>query len=167
MNDLGKVHPELLVRTCRAWLLERPDRRPLVEHALRSAVKRGEPGALEILGFGTRAVVAVEDVSFRPTRVPIGGKVTVQFTVVNTGRAQQELLLDLAVHFVKARGASKKVFKVDRVRLAPGATVSLEKSISLAVHTTRVPRPGRHAVDVLVNGEAIPVGSFEVTKPMR
>ena len=34
--------------------------------------------------------------------------------------------------------------------------------VSLAVHTTRRPRPGTHAVEVVVNGAATPIGSFEV-----
>ena len=42
LNDLGKVRPELLTRTCATWLEDAsPERRALVEHALRSAVKRG------------------------------------------------------------------------------------------------------------------------------
>ena len=62
LNDLGKVQPELLVRTCAAWLKgASPERRALVEHALRSAVKRGEAGALALLGFGKQAAVSVED----------------------------------------------------------------------------------------------------------
>ena len=162
MNDLGKVHPELLVQTCAAWLDGHPERRPLVEHALRSAVKRGEPGALALLGFGSSADVAVEDVRFRPRRVAIGGKVAVSFALVNSSAVRQELLVDLAVHFVKARGASRKVFKIDRVVLDAGERVALAKSISLAVHTTRKPRPGRHGVEVLVNGAAITLGSFVV-----
>jgi hypothetical protein len=40
--------------------------------------------------------------------------------------------------------------------------VDLKTTFSMAVHTTRVPRPGRHQVDVLLNGEARRVGSFEV-----
>ena len=162
LNDLGKVHPALLVETCEAWLEGHPERRPLVEHALRSAVKRGEQGALALLGFGSSATVAVEDVRFRPRRVAIGGKVAISFALVSTSEVRQELLVDLAVHFVKARGASKKVFKIERVSLAPGERVVLAKSISLAVHTTRKPRPGRHRVDVMVNGVAIPAGWFDV-----
>jgi hypothetical protein len=34
--------------------------------------------------------------------------------------------------------------------------------VSLAVHTTRVPRPGVHPVDVVVNGIAHRIGSFQV-----
>ena len=79
-------------------------------------------------------------------------------------RDPQDLLVDLAVHFVKARGnSSKKVFKVKRVLLQPRGKVEMRTAISLAVHTTRKPQPGKHAVDVLVNGQAFSVGSFDVT----
>ena len=168
LNDLGKVHPDLLVKTCAAWLRDAtPERRALVEHALRSAVKRGETGALQLLGYGKPAAVALEDVVFDPRRVAIGGRVTVRFALRSRARQEQDVLVDLAVHFVKARGAAAKVFKVARVRLAPRARAELEATISLAVHTTRKPRPGVHAVDVIVNGHALRAGSFVVVPSRR
>ena len=51
-------------------------RRALVEHALRSAVKRGDAHALRLLGYGAKTKVSIEDVRFDPPRVPIGGRVT-------------------------------------------------------------------------------------------
>ena len=164
LNDLGKVHPELLVRTCAAWLEgASPDRRTLVEHALRSAIKRGEPGALRLLGYGQEPSVALERVRFEPRRVPIGGQVSVGFALRSRARASQHLLVDLAVHFVKASGkTSPKVFKLQRVVLPPGGRVELVVRISLAIHTTRKPCPGQHQVDVLVNGHALPAGAFAV-----
>jgi hypothetical protein len=71
------------------------------------------------------------------------------------------------VHFVKVRGTGAAVFKVARLTLAPRARASLRTTFSLAVHTTRVPRPGRHAVEVLVNGRPHPAGSFQVTRERR
>jgi 3-methyladenine DNA glycosylase AlkC len=164
LNDLGKVHPELLVETCAAWLKDAStERRALVEHALRSAIKRGEAGALALLGFGAHPSVAIEDVRFQPRRVAIGGQVAVSFTLRSTARAAQRLLIDLRVHFVKANGdGSPKVFKLERVELPARGRVELTTRVSLAVHTTRKPRPGKHAVDVLVNGQAIRVGAFDV-----
>jgi hypothetical protein len=164
LNDLGKVHPKLLTQICAAWLEgASSERRALVEHALRSAVKRGDPAALRLLGFGKKPAVALENVRFEPKRVAIGGRVAVRFTLAATGSRAQSLLVDLAVHFVKANGKpSPKVFKLRRVELPPRGRVELDKTISLAVHTTRQPHPGRHAVDVLVNGVALPAGSFEV-----
>lgn len=164
LNDLGKVHPKLLVETCGAWLDDASaDRRTLVEHALRSAIKRGEAGALRLLGFGQKPAVALEQVRFDPPRVAIGGRVAVRFALRSKAPRSQNLLVDLAVHFVKTNGSSPKVFKVKRIVLEPRGRVNLQTTVSLAVHTTRNPRPGRHAVDVLVNGVAFPVGSFDVT----
>ena len=164
LNDLGKVHPALLARTCTAWLDgATADRRALVEHALRSAVKRGDASALRLLGYGRKAAVTIDGVRITPARVTIGETIAVRFAVMSTARSKQELLIDLGVHFVKATGkTARKVFKVKRVILAAGASVELSKSISLAVHTTRKPQPGRHVVDVIVNGETTRVGHFTV-----
>lgn len=166
LNDLGKVHPALLIRTCAVWLEAASDeRRALVEHALRSAVKRGEPDALRVLGFGGKPRASIEHVRIAPARVPIGGRVYVALTLRSTSTDTQDLLVDLAVHFVKAAGrTAPKVFKVKRVRLAPRGEVELKTSVSLAVHTTRTPRVGCHPVDVIVNGEATRIGAFEVVR---
>ena len=164
LNDLGKLRPDLLAATAAAWLEGAPpERRVLVEHALRSAVKRGNPDALRLLGYGGKAAVSVERVRFTPARAPIGGRVSMSFTLCSRSHRPQPLLVDVAVHFVKARGTSAKVFKIGRLELPPRGTVDLRTTFSLAVHTTRVPQPGRHAVDVLVNGVARRAGSFQVT----
>lgn len=164
LNDLGKVHPELLTRTAGRWLVDAsPERRALVEHGLRSAVKRADRDALRLLGYGDPAAIEVDGVRFEPARVRIGERVDVRLTVKSSARMRQDLLVDLVVHFVKANGrASPKVFKLGRLALEPGAAAELAKSVSLAVHTTRRPYPGEHRVEVLVNGETRPLGAFEV-----
>jgi 3-methyladenine DNA glycosylase AlkC len=165
LNDLGKVRPELLIRTAGAWLEDAsPERRMLVEHALRSAVKRGDPKALRLLGYGQAPRISLEAVTFTPRRVRIGARVTMTFRLKSTAGRQQHLLVDVAVHFVRARGVgAPKVFKLGRIAVGPRERVVLKTSFSLAVHTTRVPRPGRHAVDVIVNGRAVHAGSFDVS----
>jgi 3-methyladenine DNA glycosylase AlkC len=164
LNDLGKAHPQLLMRTCKAWLRDASsERRKLVEHALRGAVKRGEPEALLLLGYGQQAKVTVEHVRITPRRVFIGGRVAIEFALSSRSRASQDLLVDLAVHFVKANGrTAPKVFKLKRVTVPPRGRAKFSASVSLAVHTTRKPQPGRHAVDVIVNGTAMPIGAFHV-----
>jgi 3-methyladenine DNA glycosylase AlkC len=164
LNDLGKVHPKLLIETCAAWLDGAPaERRALVEHALRSAVKRGEPDALRLLGYGEKPSVSIEDVRFDPERVAIGEKVSVSFVLRSRARTPQSLHVDIVVHFVKAKGRSApKVFKLERIRIQPRERVEMRTRISLAVHTTRKPHPGTHAVDVVVNGESRRAGAFEV-----
>jgi 3-methyladenine DNA glycosylase AlkC len=169
LNDLGKVHRELLMRTCAAWLEgASAERRALVEHALRSAVKRGDGDALRLLGYGSKPSVSIEQIRFDPPRVAIGKNISMSFVLRSKAPTPQNLLVDVAVHFVKANGrATPKVFKLKRVMLPPRGAVPIATRISLAVHTTRKPRPGTHVVDILVNGERRRVGSFEVTAARR
>jgi 3-methyladenine DNA glycosylase AlkC len=166
LNDLGKVRRDLLIRTAGAWLEDAsPERRILIESALRSAVRRGDTDALGLLGYGQAPRVSVEAVAFTPRRVRIGGRVAMKLGLKSTSTRKQHLWVDVAVHFVKARGAgAPKVFKLGRIALGPRERVDLNTTFSLAVHTTRVPRPGRHAVDVIVNGRAVRVGSFDVSE---
>ncbi|MBI5513892.1 MAG: DNA alkylation repair protein [Deltaproteobacteria bacterium] len=167
LNDLGKVHPALLFRTCEAWLEGASEaRRALVWHALRSAVKRSEAGALKLLGYGEAPAVVVLAPRFEPRRAPLGGFVSVFFTLKNTSRRTQTLLVDLVVHFVKARGhTAPRVFKLRRVILSAGGAVKLQHRTSLEALSTRKHYPGTHPVSVAINGVAFPIGSFVVTEP--
>ena len=164
LNDLGTVHPHLLIETCRTWLRDATtERRALVEHALRGAVKRGSPDALRLLGYGRAAAIAIERIRIAPKRVAIGDRVSIGLVLRSRSRTAQDLLVDLAVHFVKANGrATPKVFKLNRVVLPPRGSTELTTTVSLASHTTRTPHPGRHVVDVIINGASTPLGTFTV-----
>ncbi|MFM2066039.1 MAG: hypothetical protein RLZZ584_948 [Pseudomonadota bacterium] len=170
LNDIGKDHPALLVATAQRWLQAGPgqpavsaERRWLVQHALRTAVKRGEAGALDALGYGAAAQVAVTGVTIDPPQAVIGGKLAIALALTNTTAQAQTICADLKVHFIKASGAaSPKVFKLRNVELAPWTTHSLGKTISLAEMTTRRHYPGRHRVELVLNGLTRPLGEFDL-----
>lgn len=165
LNDIGRDHPERLVATARRWLSNASaDRRALVRHALRSLVKAGHPGALDALGYGTRADVSIEDVTITPRRVAPGGKVAIEFTVRSRAARPQRVLVDVRIHFVRARGTtSSKVFKLKALELEGRTCATCRKSVSLADLTTRRHYPGRHDVDAIVNGRILPIGHFTLT----
>ncbi|WP_296493366.1 DNA alkylation repair protein [Rhodoferax sp.] len=164
LNDIGKDHPALLASTAKAWLKNAPAGRAwIVGHALRSAVKRGESTALEVLGFGHQAMVAVNHIQITPARVVMGGSVRIGFALTSTHTRGQRVLADLAVHYVKASGQAKaKVFKLKTLALAPGQTTLLAKTLSLKEMSTRKHYPGPHQVDVVLNGEPLCLGTFEL-----
>ena len=165
LNDIGKDHPDVLVETATRWLEHATEeRRWIVRHALRSAVKRGEAGALRVLGFGDKAVVAVEKVRITPSRPAIGSSVGIMCEVASQASGVQRLLVDLRVHYVKANGkSSPKVFKLKTVELAPKQTIAFSKTLALTQLTTRTHYPGLHRIELLVNGHAYPLGAFHVT----
>ncbi|MBI5450360.1 MAG: DNA alkylation repair protein [Gammaproteobacteria bacterium] len=164
LNDIGKDHRELLVATARRWMKDASaERQWIIRHALRSAVKQGDRGALAVLGFGAAAGARLRDVAIAPQQVRRGGSVQIGFEVYNASDQIMPLLVDFRIHFVKARGASRpKVFKLKSINLGPGQAVRLGKRVSLAEMTTRRHYPGVHAVDVLLNGKPHKLGSFTV-----
>lgn len=164
LNDLSKVYPDLAVDVCRRWSSETSEeRRAIVRHALRSLVKKGHRGALDVLGVGARPRVEVRGFIASPKSVRVGESLRFSFEIVSSAARRQELAVDYAVHFVKANGAPRaKVFKLKRLVLEPRATLELSGRVSLSQMTTRTHYPGRHRVEALVNGVSYPLGEFDV-----
>jgi 3-methyladenine DNA glycosylase AlkC len=164
LNDIGKDNPAALIETCRRWMRDAtPERSWLVRHALRSAVKRGDPEALEILGFVPAMGVTVRDIRIVPEVASIGQRVLFTVGLANETSNAKQLLLELRIHFIKANGrSSAKVFALKELELQPSEHARLEKTISLAQHTTRTHYPGKHRVEVLVNGQVSGAGAFDV-----
>lgn len=161
LNDIGKDHPALLTAVAKRWLRgASAERRWIVKHALRSAVKRADAGALGALGYGGKADVSVRAVHITPTRPKIGGHVTIAFEIVSKSRKRQRVMADLVVHFVKARGTGAKTFKLKAVDLAPRGRAVLSKKIVLKQLTTRRHYPGTHRVEAQLNGSARKLGAF-------
>jgi 3-methyladenine DNA glycosylase AlkC len=167
LNDIGKDHPGLLVDVCRRWSKAAPPGRAwIIRHALRSLVKRGDAGALRVLGFASAPKIKVSAVQLSPARVRVGNTLRFSFALTSRSKTSQELLVDYAVHFVKANGAQKpKVFKLKKLVLLPAEKVALEGKVSFASMTTRRHYSGRHQIDVIVNGVLFRLGTFDVRAP--
>ena len=76
LNDIGKDHPDLLFATAARWMKDANEARQwIIRHALRSAVKRGEAGALRVLGYGDKARVRIHHANVSPARVKRGAAV--------------------------------------------------------------------------------------------
>ena len=164
LNDIGKDHPDVLVDTAKRWLKDATQERAwVVRHALRWAVKQGEPGALNALGFGKTAKVEVRNAAISPHRASIGGQLSIRFDLHNPLKSAQDVMVDFQVHYIKANGAARaKVFKLKNLAMPAGATEPMSKSISLKEMTTRKHFAGVHRVDVIINGQAMPLGNFEL-----
>ena len=162
LNDIGKDNPDLLLEVARRWSVDAgAERMALIRHALRSLVKAGDTGALEILGYPEGAAVEVRAVSIQPPEVAKGGSLAIGFELHGLGESTQRILVDLRVHYAKANGSTApKVFKLRTMELTPGGVCRFSKRLSLADLTTRRHHPGVHRLEALINGSAEPLGEF-------
>lgn len=164
LNDIAKDHPQVVAEWLERHLVDAgSERRALLRHASRTLVKRGDRRVLAAFGYGERWRGAAT-LQVTPPRVARGGEMELQVTLRSALRRSQSLLVDYVVHHVRAGGrTSARTWKLCRVELTPGACVVRRRRHSWRPVTTRRDRPGRHDVELLVNGEVVASTSFELT----
>ncbi|MDM7951245.1 DNA alkylation repair protein [Hydrogenophaga sp.] len=154
LNDIAKDHPGRIAQ----WLREHlpgasAERTSLLRHASRGLIKQGHAPTLQAWGLapGLRGHATL---SLSHGALCIGDTLTLSVQLQGSGREPQALVVDYAVHHVRAGGkTSAKVFKGWKVNLAPGEALSLSKRHPFREVTTRRLYPGVHRIELLVNGE--------------
>jgi 3-methyladenine DNA glycosylase AlkC len=165
-NDISKDHPDLAVDLARQWLPRGEDAAWVVRHGLRTLVKRGDPQALEILGATPDAAIRLTALTADRGTVPIGGTVTFSLTVELAGTEEVDAVIDYRVHYVGANGVRRpKVFKLTRRRLLPGQPATVTRRYRFEHVSIRRIHPGRHTIDVQVNGHVLGAIDLDSSTP--
>ncbi|WP_406688598.1 DNA alkylation repair protein [Saccharopolyspora sp. ID03-671] len=154
LNDLSRREPDLAVKTAAAWMegASSDNTVRLVRHGLRTLVKQGHPGALELLGF-TPARLDVTGPLLASNTVTIGQTLTFSASVRNRESEPARLAIDYVVHHRKANGdLTGKTFKLTTRTVGPGETIELTRGHSFRPLTTRRYHPGLHRIELQVNG---------------
>jgi 3-methyladenine DNA glycosylase AlkC len=124
LNDLSRQHPDIVVETARQWMSQ-PDENTerLVARGLRTLVKRGDPGALSLLGFPPAESITVDGPTLDQATVPFGGTVRFTIGVTNTGSVPARLAVDYIVQHTRANGTQTgKTFKLTTATRGSGST---------------------------------------------
>ena len=161
LNDIAKDHADVVVDWLAAHLPDAPPaRRALLHRASRTLVKRGHRGALAAWGVDAPFCGAVA-FAVAPQRVAIGGAMDLPVERrAAAGGGPQRLVVDYVVRRDGSASKQPKVWKGWTVELAPGAVRPLRKRHSWRPTTVRVDRPGRHVVELRINGAAVAHAAF-------
>ncbi len=163
LNDIAKDHPHLIVDWLQNHLPEAPDtRRKLLRHACRTLIKDGHAGVLSAWGLGEpfEGQLALK---LGASKVAVGDALPLQVTLQSGSAQAQTLELDYRVHHVKANGeTSPKTFKGKRLTLAAGAQFVWIKQHALKPVSTRRYYPGRHQIDIQLNGQTLASAHFDL-----
>lgn len=164
LNDIAKDHPDLVAH----WVqTHRPgasaQREALLRHASRGLIKQGHAPTLAAWGLA-RGLEGEARLRLSARRAPVGGDIGLEVLLHSTAATPQTLVVDYLVHHVRANGGtSPKVFKGWKLVLAPGEHCTLSKRHSLRPVTTRTLYPGRHRIELQINGEVCAEAAFELT----
>lgn len=166
LNDITKDHPAWVLDRVEGWDLSVTHTAWIAKRALRSLIKAGDRRALAVIGAGTRAEVVVESFRVSPRRIVLGEDIELELKLCSTARKPQRLVIDYAIHYVKKSSvASRKVFKWKEITLGPEEIFTVAKKQTVRDFTTRKHHAGKHLVELMVNGEVLAEGAFELAIP--
>lgn len=156
LNDISKDHSGTVIALCRRWQKNAtPEVEWIIRHATRSLVKAGHPEVFGLLGYTENPDLTLQSIDLLPNRIRLGETVEFSATVQSNRVERQRVVIDYAVHHMKANGqTSPKVFKLRTLEIGPGETITLTKRHAIKAITTRKYYPGEHAVEILINGKS-------------
>lgn len=165
LNDIAKERPEIVIEKLRGWQdlgLQKPAEVAwMTRHALRTLIKRGDPAALTLLGYGDEPDITAELSVLTPIVVPARA---LEFTVTITAHSDRRLLVDYVIDFASVSGTNRsKVFKLRELTLSAGETTTVTKKHRLRSDaTTYRLYQGEHTVTIVANGREIAGDRFQV-----
>lgn len=163
LNDIAKDRPDWLLGRLAGWSQDDPATKWIVRHALRTLIKAGDPEALALIGIGHGAEVTVRHFAVDPATVRLGEQIVMTARIASTSTTAQPLVIDYRIHYARAGGrTAAKVFKWKAIDLAAGETAALSIRQTIRDFSTRRHHPGRHRIELIVNGRTMAETTFNL-----
>lgn len=166
LNDIAKTEPDPVLDRLAGWAASgeqvEKEHQWMRRHALRTLVKSGHAGAMEMLGYARDVPL---DVQVEVATPVVARGAALEFEVCVTGEQAMSVLVDYRLRFARPGGKmGEKVFKLKVGRLEAGRPFVLRKVHKLKANaTTFVLYPGMHGLVIQVNGVDRAEAEFEVT----
>lgn len=166
INDISRVDPTLAMNTLQRWKKSGKQNEKemdfIIRHGLRSLIKEGNPRAMELLGYSPNPKVKLSDIKLLK-KVKLGSSLEFSFSLKSTSR--ESLIVDYIIHFCNKAGELKgsKVFKLKNLALERNETVLIEKKHPMRANmTTRTIYPGKHNLEIQINGKSFGKHPFTI-----
>ncbi|NQU51493.1 MAG: DNA alkylation repair protein [Bacteroidetes bacterium] len=152
LNDISKDHPVLVLDICERWQGTSKNTDWIIKHACRTLLKQGNKRAMLLFGFANPEKMQIENLEISNRSPKIGEEINFSFNLNLKTDKKQKVRLEYIFHFVKSLGkTSPKVFQMKELEMEPGLH-SIVKKHSFKNLSTRKHYPGKHKLEIVVNG---------------
>ena len=167
MNDISKINPEFVVAKLLKWKRtgkqDKKEMEFIINHSLRTLVKKGDKKALSLLGYSPEPKINILNFSMETPTVKIGE--TLEFSFEINSLENQNLMIDYIVHHrLKSGFTNPKVFKIKKGEFQKGELISINKKQPFRIMTTKKLYPGEHLCEIQINGTIFYKFNFKLVK---
>jgi hypothetical protein len=98
----------------------------LVNHALRTSIKKGHEKTLKFLGFSISPKIKINNFLIKKSKIDLGEHLEFSFEIF--GEKKENLIIDYKIIYPsKSSRKSEKVFKIKKIILKKGELIKIEK----------------------------------------
>ncbi|PHO02402.1 hypothetical protein CSC82_17835 [Rhodobacteraceae bacterium 4F10] len=168
LNDIAKIDATAVVDALAGWQASgrqtEKEMAWMTRHGLRTLIKQGHPGALEMLGYRQDAPVILSRVDLADVTPRIGDGLALSLTLETGSKKDVPVLVDYVIRFHRPDGREgRKVFKLKQAVVPAGGSLELSKRHVLKGNATTFKlHPGPHAIEVQVNGRVLGQVAFDL-----
>ncbi|MFW5851806.1 MAG: DNA alkylation repair protein [Bacteroidota bacterium] len=153
LNDISKDNPEYVLEICEKWKNTHPITAKIIKYGLRTLLKQGNERALKLCGIVASTHVSVSDFVVHTADVTKNKPLQFSCSVHNSHSKPCMIRVEYRLHFVRKNNRyTHKNFFVHEHIYAAYETKKIIKTHSFQPRTTRVYYPGKHRVELIVNG---------------
>jgi len=166
LNDISKIDAPLVIETLKRWestgKQEVKEMEYIINHSLRTLVKRGHEEALDLLGYAKHPDIVVGELKLLSSSVKVGESLLFEVTI--EAKEDIKLMVDYLIYFQTKRGTpSAKVHKLKKLELQKGESITLQKKHLFRENmTTRTLYSGEHKIELQINGKIMQFDSFNL-----
>ncbi len=166
LNDIAKIDANLVIKTLNNWEKSKKQTTKemdfIINHSLRTLIKKGNLETLEFLGYPTKPQIKVTNFKVENKKVYIGEKL--KFSINIKAEKTTKLIIDYIISFQTKSGSfSEKVYKLKKLQLKKGETIVLSKKHLFKKNmSTRKLHKGIHKITIQINGRISKTIEFEL-----
>lgn len=155
LNDISKDHPDTVIKIGKQWLkANNKETNWIVKHACRTLLKQGHPEVFPLFGFTENPKIEVMKFTIDKKKFSIGSTANISLEIQSISTQKQKLSIDYKMYYMKKNGKqSPKVFKFSEKAIDANQNLSLSTKHSFQEMTTRKHYPGKHKIELMINGK--------------
>lgn len=162
LNDISKDHPDLVLQWCQRNIGQHPHTDWIIKHACRGLLKASHPMALALFDYQAPQGLKVESFACSKTDICEGDKLRINASI-SAPRSLGKLRVEYLIHYIKANGSSSaKVFMFSEGEFTEPRKL-FRRQQSFERMSTRVHYPGKHKIELRVNGWVLAETAVNVT----